>query len=97
MVWKRDNVIVDITGWTARMEIRDKIGGILLYRLDTSNGRLTINGPIGMIGLNIPADVSSAWTWKSGVYDLELVDPNGKIGRMIQGKIKVNAEVTTGA
>lgn len=94
MVWKRDGVIVDMTGWTARMEIRDRIGGTLLFRLDTTNGRLTV-GSNGM-GLNISHLVSSAWDWRSGLYDLEVIDANGRIGRLLEGKVKIRPEITTG-
>jgi hypothetical protein len=58
--WLRDGVPVDLTGATARMEIRDKAGGILIYRLDTTNGGLTLGGTTGMILLYIPAEASSA-------------------------------------
>lgn len=97
LTWKRNAVPVDLTGWIARMEVRDKIGGLLLFRLDTSNGKLTLGGTAGTIDVRITATETSTWLFKAGVYDLELEDTNGKVGRLLQGKVKVNQQVTTGA
>ncbi|SDH19003.1 hypothetical protein SAMN05421505_112112 [Sinosporangium album] len=79
------------------MEVRDRIGGALLYRLDTANGRITIGGTTGQITLSIPDTVTSAWTWRAGVYDLELVAPDARVVRLIEGTVTVRPEVTTGA
>ncbi|MEO3860112.1 hypothetical protein [Acrocarpospora sp. B8E8] len=98
LVWKKeDGTPVDLTDYTARMEIRDQAGGVLLYRLDTDNGGLTLGGEAGTITLHIPAATSTPWAWRAGVYDLELIAPNGDVVRLIQGGLQVVPEVTTGA
>ncbi|MEU7830374.1 hypothetical protein [Nonomuraea sp. NPDC049129] len=95
--WLRNTTPVDLTGCRARMEIRTAVGGALIHRLDTDEGDgLTIDGPAGMITLSIPPSVSSAWTSLTGVYDLEVVFPDGTVTRLVQGPISVSAEVTTG-
>ncbi|MET8143334.1 hypothetical protein ABZU32_23785 [Sphaerisporangium sp. NPDC005288] len=78
------------------MEIRATAGGALLHRLDTVNGGLTLGGSDGTILIYIPADVSSAWTTFQGVYDLEVVMPDGTVVRLLQGSVAISAEVTTG-
>ncbi|GAA3537114.1 hypothetical protein GCM10022419_016160 [Nonomuraea rosea] len=93
--WTRDGQPVDLTGATARMEIRTAVGGTLLHRLDTDNGGLTLAAD-GTILIRIAPEVSSAWTVTSGVYDLEVVDASGQITRLIQGQVSVSPEVTTG-
>jgi hypothetical protein len=40
-----------------------------------------------------PAD-SSAWTWRSAHYDLEVTSPDGDVIRMLEGRIRVSPEVT---
>lgn len=93
--WLRDGEPVDLTGARARMEIRTTYGGALIHRLDTDNGGITID-PDHTIRIRIPADASSAWTTLNGVYDLEIVFPNGNVARLIQGQVSVSPEVTTG-
>lgn len=88
---------VDLTGFSARMEIRSKVGGELLHSLRTSTGEITLGGTEGTIQLHIPADVSASWTWRTAVYDLELITPDGDVIRLIQGGIQINPEVTIGA
>lgn len=94
--WMRDDEPVDLTGATARMEIRTTYGGELLARLDTENGGLVLGGEDGTIQINIPPSMSSAWTVRTAVYDIELVEPNGDIIRLLQGAVVISPEVTTG-
>lgn len=56
----------------------------------------TINVPNRQVTLAIPANVSSAFTWSQGLYDLELkhsTDP-AKTVRILQGTITADSEVT---
>ncbi|MEQ4716096.1 hypothetical protein [Nonomuraea sp. B19D2] len=94
--WLKGESPVDLTGFSARMEIRDKAGGSLLYRLDTTNGGISLGGAEGTVILHLPAATSAAWSWRTGVYDLELIEPNGDVTRLIQGGVQINPEVTTG-
>lgn len=102
--WKRnmgteevpDYQPVNLTGYTARMEIRDKYAGVLLYRLDTIAGTMLIDGPNGAISFEIPVSVTALWTWRNAVYDVELVDAAGRVTRLLQGTISLSPEVTTG-
>lgn len=87
---------VNLTGYIGRMELRDKHGGTLLYRLDTTLGNMTIDGPEGTITLEIPATLTTTWTWRNAVYDIELVSATGRVTRLLQGTITLSPEVTTG-
>ncbi|MER5643958.1 hypothetical protein [Streptosporangium sp. NPDC002524] len=94
--WMRDGAPVDLTGATARMEIRAKAGGALLHRLDTANEGILLGGTSGTIVLIIAPEVSSAWTVFKAVYDLEVVEASGAVTRLLQGPVSVSPEVTTG-
>lgn len=84
---------VDLTGYTARMQLRAAIGDTTpVIELSTSNGRISIDTASGQITLNISATDTGSLTG-SGVYDPELV--NGvTVERLIEGLYTVNAEVT---
>ena len=86
---------VDMTGMSARMAIKDKVGGAELLRLSTLNGTIQIDVAECSIRLILGADVTEALGWKSGVYDLELETSMGVVSRLLEGKISVVDEVTT--
>ncbi len=86
---------VDLTGYTARMSIKDKIGGAVLHSLTTENGGITIDTAAKTVLLSIPAATTEDFTWSRGVYDLEMVSATGKVTRIISGRIVLSREVTT--
>ena len=85
----------DLTGYTARMSIKDKIGGSVLHSLTTENNGIDIDPTAKTITLSIPAADTEDFTWSRGVYDLEMVSPAGKVTRIISGRIALSREVTT--
>lgn len=86
---------VDLSGMTARMSIKSKVGGLELLRLDSSNARILID-PVGKtISLSISATDTEGLGWKKGVYDLEMVSPDGTVTGLLSGKVVVAREVTT--
>jgi hypothetical protein len=90
-----DGTPKNLTGYTARMQIRDSAGGLAL-ELTTENGRISIDGPNGRTTLHLTASETSAITISSGVYDLELVSAEATptVTRLVEGKVTVTSEVT---
>ena len=88
--------VIDLTGYTARMQIRQEIDSPTpLYSLSTDpGGGITIDGPAGQITLTIDDETSTGWAWRYGVYDLELVSPGGDVDRLLKGEVDVDREVT---
>lgn len=86
---------VDMTGMTARMAIKNKVGGTELLRLSTLDGTIVLDEATCTITITLPAPVTAALTWKGGVYDLELEAIDGTVTRLLAGKVKVTDEVTT--
>jgi hypothetical protein len=86
--------VVDMTGFTARMQVRKDVGKPLLIELSTSNGRIIIDEPNGKINLLIAASVTS--TLIAGVYkyDLELTNTSGFVDRFIEGLFEVVGQIT---
>ena len=89
------NTPVDMTGYTARMAIKDKIGGTVLLSLTTVNSRIVLDNTAKTIRLTISATDTAAITWTKGVYDLEMVSAGGEVTRLLSGAVTVQREVTT--
>jgi hypothetical protein len=97
---------VDLTSYTARLSIKDKVGGTELFRLDTSTDiavapythdqpRIAINNTTKTITLTIHAEDTAVMDFKKGVYDLEMVSVGGVVDLLLSGAIIVVDEVTT--
>jgi hypothetical protein len=81
---------VNMTGFTARMTIKDKIGGTVLDTLVP-----TIDAVNNTITLTISAVDTALFTWKKGVYDLEMVSAGGVVTTIFAGSVTLTQEVTT--
>jgi hypothetical protein len=87
----------DLTGYTLRMQIRPSAGSATLYYdANEINQRLVKVTPLdGIFALYIPPADSTAWTWKRGVYDIELTHTaSGLVTRLLEGWVTVSPEVT---
>ncbi|MBU0563401.1 MAG: hypothetical protein KJ945_08060 [Gammaproteobacteria bacterium] len=84
---------VDLTGATARMQVRAGLGGAVLLELTTENSGLAITGP-GTLTRTLSAAATAALTWTDGVYDLEVEYADGTVQRYLQGAVTVSREVT---
>ena len=94
------NAPVDLTGYTARMKIKDKVGGTVLASTDALDApknvlAIAIDNATKTITLSIPATATDDFTWKTGVYDLEMVSASGVVTAILSGKVSVTKEVTT--
>lgn len=89
------NTPIDLAGYTARMAIKDKIGGTVLLSLTTENNGIVIDNAKKTITLTVEATATDDFTWTRGVYDLELISPAGVVTALITGRVSVTKEVTT--
>lgn len=86
---------VDLTGYTARMQIRAKLeSDSTLLELTTENSGITIDNITKTITITIDAVASAALTWTSGTYSLELISPTGVVTTLLNGDVIVKKEVT---
>ncbi|MFA7290895.1 MAG: hypothetical protein WC023_01480 [Rhodocyclaceae bacterium] len=94
------NTPVSLAGFTARMKIKDKIGGTVLASTDVGDTPLdiltiTIDDAAKTITLGVAATATDDLTWTKGVYDLEMVSATGVVTALLSGKVSVSKEVTT--
>ena len=86
---------VSLSGYTARMQIRPTAE-------DTATPLVSLVSPTDIvlddttktISITIAASVTAAYTFLSGVYDLELVSAGSVVTKLLSGNVTVEAEVT---
>jgi hypothetical protein len=84
---------VDMTGMSARMQIKDKVGGTALLTLTSDAGDITVNSGAYTITIRIPPEQTTV-TWTSGVYDLEMYNGTD-VFLLCFGNVFIDLEVTT--
>jgi hypothetical protein len=102
-----NGVVVDLTGYSGRLQIRPSIGSPTAYLclssslnadgtgLNFSGSNGTTPPTSGSIGVYISATTSSMLTFNTGVYDLEIAS-GSFVTRLLQGNVQLSKEVTTG-
>lgn len=89
---------IDLTGCTARMQVRLEIDDpAVLLDLTTENGGITLGGVAGTVDLLVSDTDTSHISWDTGVFDLEIKFANGDVVRMVYGPVVVSPEVTRSA
>lgn len=88
---------VDLSGYSARMEIKDRFGGTVLESLTSGapDNRIALDNANHTITLTISAVDTALLTFVKGYYDLELVAPTGTVTTIFSGVVTVTKEVTT--
>jgi len=93
--WKPGGVLADLTGYSARMQVR--------RTAETTTTLLDLQSPasglvLGGVGWNVVATATAAAmaAVKAGaaVYDLELTAPDGTVVPVLAGRFDIAAEVT---
>ena len=99
---------VNLAGYTARMQVRETWASkAKVFDLSTENGLITLGESVGVVAMKIPAAVSAAVvvppakvSWVEGkqaqqmVFDVELVNQDGAVTRLLQGSALFVPEVT---
>ena len=88
---------IDLTGYTAKMQLRLKYGApTAALTLTTGGGGIVIDGPNGTINITATDEQTLTLEPTFYVYDLDLIS-GGVITRLIQGQITARPEVTVNA
>lgn len=90
---------LDLTGWSALLEIRPKLNSNTLYaRLSTDPyvGGLTVapDEAAGVLRIRIESIYTADFSWTTGEYDLRVTYANGDIDVPIRGKVSVGGRVS---
>lgn len=94
------NTAIDLTGYSAKMQIKDNYADnatttylTLSSSLQPDGTGLTLGGVSGTIGIYVSAATSSALTFSSASYDLEITS-GSTVTRLLQGSAFISKEVT---
>lgn len=84
----------NLSGYTARMQIRKSAGSTLYETLTTENGGIALDTVENTISLLITDTATEAYDWTRGKYDLELISSGGTVYLLLFGDARVVKEVT---
>ena len=95
LLWQAGDPLapLNLTGYTARMQIRPSVGSYEVLLELTSSAGIALGGAAGTIVITITAAQTAAMTKLSGVYDLEMIN-GAVVTRLAQGTVTVSPEVT---
>lgn len=79
---------ITLTGYSVAGQVREThASATVLHDLaPTADGSNVV--------IDIPAGTSAGWSWRYGVYDIELTAPDSKVTRLLEGSVTVSPEVT---
>ncbi len=70
--------LIDLTGATARLHIRDNAKA-LVYAASTANGDIVIEGAAGRVVLTVAASITATWLPGNYKYDIEVTHSDGTV------------------
>lgn len=92
----KDGPVIDLTGYTARAQLRDvESGELIIPALTTENGGITLGGVDGTIALVVTAAATTLIDddFVAGKWDLELVS-GSVVTPLLAGSVLIDDEVT---
>ena len=95
------NTAQDLTGYTAEVVIKDKVGGTILLSSRAADTPLnlitaTVDNDAKTIAISISAATTAALTWKKGVWEVEMHSPTNVVTSLIApSPVTVGDEVAT--
>lgn len=91
---------VDLAGWACRAQVRDKVGGAVLFTwhsdpAQSPDGEAEVDVVASAFVLKMDAATAAALEWSRGVYDVEAIAPTGEVYPLTAiSQVTVEAEVT---
>ena len=85
-----DNAVMDLTGYSARAQIRYRHTDPLPAAVFTA----VVVPSLGVVSLSLSPEQTSAISRKIAYWDCELSSPDGTVQRLAQGRVTISPEVT---
>jgi hypothetical protein len=91
--WSIGGTAVDLTNYTAAMQVREAYNASAPVLSLTNGSGITLGGTAGTIDISVSASTMGSIVAGQYLYDLEL-NSGSAITRLVQGNFSVEAEVT---
>ena len=86
---------IDLTGASAKMQVRDTKGGNkLAVTLTSPSGGITIDGPEGILNIKMTPTQTNKLFYPKSSYDVMVIDSNGNKIKLLEGFMTLNRSVT---
>jgi len=86
---------IDITGSTAKLQVRDTKGGTkLAFTLTSPSGGITIDGPNGKVTCKMTPTQTNKLFYPKSSYDLMITDTNLNKTKLLEGFLTLSRSVT---
>ena len=90
-----NNNPIDLTGASAKMQVRDTKGGSkLAFTLTSPSGGIQIDGPEGTIDVTVTPTQTNKLFYPKSSYDVILTDSNGNKTKLVEGFLTLSRSVT---
>jgi hypothetical protein len=89
-----DGVLLDLTSYTAAMQVRPFAASTTKILDLTSSSGITLGGVAGTVAVNVSAATMAAAAVGRHVYDFELTSPSGIKTKILVGAFIIIQEVT---
>jgi len=86
---------IDLTGASAKMQVRDSKGGQkLAFTLTTPLGGISLDGPNGKLTIKMTPTQTNKLFYPKSEYDIMLTDSNLNKTKLVEGFITLSRSVT---
>lgn len=85
---------LDLTGYTAKLQVRADYETPVLLELSTTNGRITIYGALGQVVWELTDEEAVALFWVQAIYDFFMTTPGGEAKKFLRGTVGFERRVT---
>ncbi len=92
-----DGNLIDVTGYEARMQIRETIDSVVPLISKTSNppNGIVVNELESKFTITVPANETTSLPAPiRAFYDIEFETPAGEVIRVLEGRVRIKPEVT---
>ena len=90
-----NDTAIDLTGATAKMQVRDVAGGSkLAFTLTSPSSGITIIGHLGQVNVKMTPTQTNKMFYPKSSYDLMITDSNGTKIKLLEGFMTLSRSVT---